>query len=237
MIAAAGAPVVNEPRGYPVVGHLPWYLRDRLGFLLRCDDGSGRPVRLRLGRTAYLLTDATDVEHVLIANFRNYSKTRRLTGRRGRNLLGRGVLTSTGEEHLQRRRMLQPLFSRKRIAAFDTVVATVAAEVAERWEEGAVIDVVAEMTTLTRRVILRTLLGRHSEEPRLEQALHARERYLEYRFRSLSPLPELVPRPVVFGHRPALRQLERIFRSEISTARANEGAHDDLLGQLVAARG
>jgi cytochrome P450 len=46
-----------------------------------------------------------------------------------------------------------------------------------------------------------------------------------------------VPRPVVFAHRRALRQLERIFRSEISTARANEGAHDDLLAQLVAARG
>src|SRR5215208_2550666 len=122
MIAAAGAPVVKEPRGYPIVGHLPAYLHDRLGFLLRCDDGSGRAVRLRLGRTAYLLTDASDVEHVLVGNFRNYSKTPRLTGRRGRNLLGRGVLTSTGAEHLQRRRMLQPLFSRKRIAAFDTVV-------------------------------------------------------------------------------------------------------------------
>ena len=235
--AAAGAPPVNEPHGYPLVGHLPGYFQDRLGFLLRCDDGSGRPVRLRLGRTAYLLTDATDIEHVLIGNFRNYTKTPRLTGRRGRKLLGRGVLTSTGAEHLERRRTLQPLFARKRIAAFDMVVAAVAEEVAARWESGAVIDIVAEMTTLSRRVILRTVLGRHPEEPALEQALHARERYLEYRFRSLSPLPDVVPRPVVFGHRRALRQLERIFRSEITTARANEGAHDDLLAQLVAARG
>src|SRR5215213_5332799 len=187
MIAAAGAPVVNEPRGYPVVGHLPLYLQDRLGFLLGCDDGSGRPVRLRLGRTAYLLTDASDVEHVLITNFRNYAKTPRLTGRRGRKLLGRGMLTSTGAEHLERRRMLQPLFSRKRIAAYDTVVAAVADEVAASWEDGAVIDVVAEMTTLSRRVILRTLLGRHPEEARLEHALHARERYLDHHFRSLSP--------------------------------------------------
>lgn len=226
---------VDAPRGYPVVGHLPAYLRDRLAFLLGCDDGSGTPVRLRLGRTAYLLTDAADVEHVLLRNFRNYTKTPRLVSRRGRKLLGRGLLTSTGAEHLERRRILQPLFSRKRVADFGGVVAEVAEEVAAGWKDGAVVDVVAEMTTLSRRAILRTLLGRRPDEADLEGALRARQDYIEYRFRSFAPWPELVPRPVVHGHRRGLRLIEDALESAIAARRASENGFQDLLARLVAA--
>jgi cytochrome P450 len=237
MIDAHRAPLPTEPPGYPIVGHLPPYLRDRLGFLLSCDDGSGRPVRLRLGRTAYLLTDAADVEHVLLRNFRNYTKTRRLTGSRGRRLLGRGMLTSTGASHLERRRLLQPTFGRRQTGVYGRVVGEVAEEVAAGWTDGAVLDVTAEMATLSRRVILRTLLGRRPDEAELERALAARERYLEYRFRSLFPLPEYVPRPLVLAHRRALGRMEDAFRAAIAERRTREGEPSDLLGHMVAARG
>jgi cytochrome P450 len=236
MIAATGASRPIKPPGYPVVGHLPAYLRDRLGFLLSCDDGSGRPVRLRLAGTAYLLTDAADVEHVLLRNLRNYTKTPRLTGTRGRRLLGGGLLTRFGDEHLERRRMLQPVFSRRRMGDLASVVADVADELTADWQDGAVIDVGAEMTTLSRRVILRTLLGRHPNEAELERALEVRQRYIEYRFGSVFPLPEYVPRPIVVAHRRARLRIVRSLRSAIETRRASDGARADLLGQLVAAR-
>jgi cytochrome P450 len=234
MIAAAGSSHPIDPPAAPLVGHLPSYFRDRLGFLLGCDDGSGRPVRLRLGRTAYLLTDAADVEHVLLRNLRNYTKTPRLTGARGRRLLGRGLLTRVGDEHLERRRMLQPLFSRTRIGHLASIVADVTDELTAGWQDGAVIDVRAEMTTLSRRVILRTLLGRRSDEAGLERALDVRERYIEYRFRSVFPLPEYVPRPIVMAHRRARLRIVRAFRSATETRRASDHEHADLLGQLVA---
>jgi cytochrome P450 len=236
MIAAPGLARLSDPPGYPILGHLPSYFHDRLAFLLRCDDGSGRPVRLRLGGTAYLLTDAADVEHVLLRNLRNYTKTSRLTSARGRRLLGRGLLTRVGDGHLERRRLLQPLFSRKRIGAFASVVADVADELAADWNDGAVIDAVGEMTTLSRRVILRTLLGRRSDEDELEAALDVRQRYIEYRFRSVFPLPEYVPRSIVLAHRRARPRIERAFRSEIAARRASDGESRDLLGHLVAAR-
>jgi cytochrome P450 len=223
----------SAPGGYPIVGHLPPYLHDRLSFLLRCDDGSGRAVRLRLGRVAYLLTDAADVEHVLLRNVRNYTKTPRLTAPRGRRLLGHGLLTSTGAEHLERRRLLQPLFSRRRVGGFGEIVTEVADEIAAGWDDGLLVDVVAEMTTLSRRVIVRALLGRRSDENELERALEERQRYIEYRFRSLFPLPELAPRPVVAGHRRAVRQIDRALRSAIATRRVDKGAFDDLLAHLV----
>jgi cytochrome P450 len=226
----------SDPLAYPVVGHLPPYLRNRLDFLLGCDDGSGRPVRLRLGRTAYLLTDADDIEHVLLRNMRNYTKSPRMTSTRGRRLLGRGMLTSVGDAHLERRRTLQPPFSRKRIGGYADVIAETADELASAWKDGDVVDVVKEMTALTRRVILRTLIGRHPDEPPLEYALAVRQRYIEYRFRSLLPLPEYHPRPIVLSHRRGIARIERVLRSEIAKRRANVGAGDDLLAHILAAR-
>jgi cytochrome P450 len=107
--------------------------------------------------------------------------------------------------------------------------------VAAGWENGAVVDVVAEMTTLSRRAILRTLLGRRPDEADLERALEARQAYIEYRFRSFAPRPELVPRPVVLAHRRGLRRIKHALGSAIAARRASENGFPDLLGQLVAA--
>ena len=86
--------VPSGPRGYPVVGHLPDFLRDKLGFLSRCAAEYGDVVKLEIGEPTFLLNNTGDIEHVLVRNSSNYEKSPRLTGKRGRRLSGEGLLTT-----------------------------------------------------------------------------------------------------------------------------------------------
>ena len=95
------------PTGLPLVGHLPWFLADKLGFLRSCAARYGDVVKLRIGEPTYLLTNPADIQHVLIDKALSYSKTRRLTSERGKRLSGSGLQTSFGPEHLRQRRLNQ----------------------------------------------------------------------------------------------------------------------------------
>jgi cytochrome P450 len=107
------------------VGHVPGFLRDRLGFLSRCAARYGDVVKLKIGEHVYLLSNAQDIKYVLAANPQNYDKTPRLMSKRGKRLSGEGLLTLSGETHLKQRRMMQSSFHHKSVAVFaDTMVST-----------------------------------------------------------------------------------------------------------------
>jgi hypothetical protein len=77
-----------ELKGYPVVGHVAPFLRDKLGFLERCAADSPGVVRLDIGGTTFLLTEPEDIGHVLLEGHRRYIKTPRVTSPRGRRQFG-----------------------------------------------------------------------------------------------------------------------------------------------------
>src|SRR5436305_2019072 len=102
MSTICSSPLQTAPGGYPLVGHLPAFLRDRLGFLSRCAEMDAAVVRFKLDSDVYLLLDAQDLKHVLEANYPNYDKSQRMTSPRGKELSGSGLLTSSGREHLEK---------------------------------------------------------------------------------------------------------------------------------------
>ena len=54
------------PGAWPLVGHIPHFLADKLGFLTRCGMGQGA-APLRLDRPTWLLRDPADIRHVLLS--------------------------------------------------------------------------------------------------------------------------------------------------------------------------
>ena len=108
----------SGPWGYPLLGHMPDFLRDKLGFLSRCAMQYGDVVKLNIGGPTFLLNNPEDIKHVLVMNPDNYDKSPRLTSPRGKRLSGEGLLTSVGTAHLKQRRMMQPAFYRTSIQAF-----------------------------------------------------------------------------------------------------------------------
>jgi cytochrome P450 len=105
-------------------------------------------VPLRMGPERVLLVDdATQVWELLTTHARRTGKGRGLV--RARLLLGDGLLTSEGDEHLRQRRALQPAFHPPRIANYLTHFAAAARRTADRWSDGGDIDLVAEMSAVT----------------------------------------------------------------------------------------
>lgn len=226
------------PRGWPLLGHAPAFLSDKLGFLARCASVYGPVTALNLGEPTYLLNDADDIRHVLATNAANYDKTTRLTSRKGRWLSGAGLLTSSGAQHLRQRKMMQPCFHARSIAVFADGVAAAIAERATAWTPGRELDIADEMMALAQQSVLRSLFGAdvHDQGAGLAAAIAVRRRFMDYVFFSHLPFAELLPVPIRFAYRRAMARIDRFIYAAIARRRADAAPPGDLLAMLVQAR-
>lgn len=78
---------------------------------------------------------------------------------RARILLGEGLLTSEGEEHLAQRRTLQPAFHRQRMEEYLPVMNENTIAQISSWQDGAHVDMSAEMMRLTLNIALWSFFG------------------------------------------------------------------------------
>jgi len=109
------------------------------------------------GEHVYLLSDPDLVNDVFLTHARDVMKGRGLQAAKA--LLGNGLLTSEGEFHLRQRRLAQPAFHRQRIAAYADQMVSEAMRHQASWEDGAQVEMVDEMTSMTFAIVGRTLFG------------------------------------------------------------------------------
>jgi cytochrome P450 len=206
------------PSAWPLVGHLPAFLHDKLGFLTRCAEQYGDIVPLHIGEPTYLLNDAADIQHVLIDNSANYSKTWRLTSLRGKRFSGNGLHTSFGAEHLRQRRMLQPVFSRSASEElfFEVMLDRIRRRM-EAWtmQPGGEVDLAAETESLALSIILGSIFGPDFADETLATAVTIRRTYIEYFYESLLPFPEYLPFPIVQRYKRAQELIDDVIRQEM----------------------
>lgn len=77
----------------------------------------------------------------------------------GMYLFGRRLVTSTGNQWKRQRQVLQPAFHREVLASIGALVTRATEKILAGWRVGQAIDVAAEMTRLTLRILGRTLFG------------------------------------------------------------------------------
>jgi len=228
---------VRRPRALPLVGHVPQFLHDKLGFLQRCAEGTGGVVPLRIVGPTYLLLEPADIEHVLISGHRRYAKTPRLTSPRGRRLLGDTVLTGVAQEHLERRRTVQPAFGKLTSEGLARVVTPTVDEWLEGLRSGDEIDAAAAFDRVARRIVLSAIFGLGAREvDELDADVAARQAWTDYLVRSVMPYPDRVPRPLTLRHARALRRIDSAIRQATRTRRSRAGGRDDLLSLFAEAR-
>lgn len=138
--------------------------KDSLDRLIEC--AAEHPDVFRVyapGRRAdtWVVNNPADIKRILVSNHRNYTKGVGLD--RVAILLGKGIMTSEGETWRRQRRMIQPMFHRRVIERYATLIDDLVDARLERWSgfaaRGEPIDVTDEMSQLTLDVILHAIFG------------------------------------------------------------------------------
>ena len=121
----------------------------------------------------YIFSLPEQAEHVLAANQDNYVKP--FTYRPLRMMLGNGLLTAEGTTWRRHRRIIQPVFSTRNIAAFAPHMDAGAQRALRRWNGSPAVEVASEMSALTLDVVGRVLFGADlaAQAPSLGRALAA----------------------------------------------------------------
>lgn len=194
--------------------------------------------RIPLGRISiYLLSHPDHARDVLVTHQRNFKKGRALE--QARLLLGNGLLTSEGDEHMRQRRLMQPAFHRQRIAAYGETMVRFAQRRAASWHDGTTLDIHAEMMSLTMAIVGKTLFDAdvESESRELGDALTAS--FAAFRAMFFFPFGEWlekIPLPMTRRFVAGRKRLEDTIYRIISERRASGEDTGDLLSMLLAAR-
>ncbi|HEV2129467.1 MAG TPA: cytochrome P450 [Longimicrobiaceae bacterium] len=213
------------------------FRRDPLTFVTETARRYGDVASWKFGpRDMYLLSHPDYVKEVLVTRHRNFIKSYAL--QRSRVLLGQGLLTSEGEFHLRQRRLSQPAFHRERVDAYGQVMSEYAARTAERWRDGATLDITPEMMRLTLAVVGKTLFDADVEGEAEEIGAALTDAMLLFD-RLTVPFNELLDRLPLPGtrrfYRARARLDETIYRIIEERRRSGED-RGDLLSMLLLAQ-
>jgi cytochrome P450 len=235
-----------RPRANPLLGSALDLRRSQIRTYERVMREQGDVVRLVVGPPGlrfhlYCVFHPDGVKAVLAGSREGYSKGNRFY-KQIAEAFGSGLLTSEGELWQRQRRLIQPLFTRRRIAAYSELMVQEADAVVERWEgatrDGGVVDANAEMVRLTLRVVGRAIFGDDVERAGavLDSAFPVLNRHT-FR-RAMSPLAPPASWPTRDNRRAAqARGALYGIVDELIAGREQAGADgDDLLSLLLRAR-
>jgi cytochrome P450 len=221
----------------PAWANFARYLRDPLGMMesLRADHGPVAYVRFPGNHSFFFVTDGALIRRVLVDDQAVFVKGRAL--RAARRLLGDGLLTSEGDEHLGRRRCIQPVFGSTLIDAYAASMVSAAESTAARWADGGRMDANEEMMRLALDIVGRTIFDAdvESEAPEIRAVLEAGMRVFH---RFLLPGADLLwrlPLPATRRFDAAKRDVDGMIRRMIAD-RASGLPGPGLLDHLLALR-
>jgi len=232
--------------GSPALGLLKDLRGDVLGTLERARRECGDVVRLEAGpprmrAVTYAFFHPDAVRHAMATEADRYRKDNRFYVEL-RWSLGDGLLNSQDARWKRQRRFIQPLFTRKRIAGYAAAMGEEAEALAPRWRAaiaaGEPIDLHAEMSRVTLRIVGRLLFGADVERavPVVAYAFPVLGEFSRSRAYSPVRLPRSWPLPSHRRARRAQAAIHAVCDELIAARRADGGDGDDLMSLLVGAR-
>lgn len=228
------------PDGRHLMGALSSFKRDSLRLITELQQRYGGIARVRMG--PYLVHQVTGpefVKHILQDNPDNYRRGRFY---QGFNLfMGRGMLTTDGDQWRMRRQVSQPFLQRGWLHQASPVITDSVAELLARWagpaERGESVELVDDMMWLAMGVLSRMLFGVDLRD-RAAELLPAVRFSLKAMILT-GELVQMLPRWVPTRYQRDLKRyqgvLNRVMDDIIAVHRAGRGDPDDLVSALLAA--
>ncbi|KUN74996.1 cytochrome P450 [Streptomyces griseoruber] len=224
-------------------------IRNIPGYMSRLRDKHGPVVRIPMGKDeVFLLSDFDVVQDVIVASSRRFDKDTKKTGPGpddwsanletilGRNVLGKGLVTSVGTYHRRQRRLIQPVFHRKRIAGYGSSFAAIAEEASEKFTDGEKFNFHESMYELALGMVTRTLFDVSLESEAAESIRTAFPREGGPLRWELSPFGKILLRLPLSANRQlkrGLRNIDDIVYAMIEERRQGSGDGADLLSVLL----
>ena len=233
--AAHRLPAISR---WPLVGNLPEFRRDRVALFQRVRRECGDLGAFHLGPRPLVVVSSPELAHaVLVGQADAFEKGPTLT-RLARPVIGAGLLSLPTAAHRARRRLVQPAFVAREVAAHLSSMASDASAALDRWPDGARIDLADEMMRLTLRLIGRALFSVDLADaaPELRHALEVLQRWVSGLLERLVPLPLWLPTPDNLRARRAIARLDAMIFGMVKERRAHATPHRDLLSLLVSSR-
>ncbi len=224
------------PGGWPIVGHTFALLRRPLEFLASLPV-QGDLVEIRLGPQRLFVVCCPELTHQVLRDGRTYDKGGPFYGQL-RMLAGDGLVTCVYGSHRRQRQLLQPGFTRARLALYATEMSRQLDAALATWRDGQVIDVLSAMNELTTKVTARALFTTPLSPQQSTEFLHTLSALVEGIFlRMIMPAwLRRVPLPVNRRFERALSTTDDLTYEIINAYRRSGVDHGDLLSMMLAAR-
>jgi cytochrome P450 len=230
------SPIPQLP-GLPLLGNLLEF-RDRRLTLLRRAADLGDICLVSLAGMRVVLVSSAELAHAVLVQQPNVFVKGMISLDLFPTILGRGLLTSTGEEHRRHRKLLTPVFSPRRFAGYLPLIGDEIEQATSGWRTGDTIDLAAEMVRLNLSITLRTIFGseRRSDVRVVVGALSTALAALERSITGLVRVPFSWPTPNNLKRTRAVERLDRVVARIIADRRANPRDDGSLLQLLLQAR-
>ncbi len=234
---------VRRISGLPLLGNLPSYRHNKVGFLSRLRDREGDVCAFRLGKhELILITHPDDIHWVEAKNAKNYVKATNL-----RELVGDGILMSEGEKWRKQRRLIQPTFHQgtilKMVDAMNRRISLHIDAVSSAWNQSpdGAVELGIGFKKLAFEIVGEALFGSELGDrfAGLRSSMEYINLFLTRRFGQLLPIPVAFPIPSHLKFHRAKRAIdeaiEEIIRNKKSAVEAGH-TPDDLITKIMTAR-
>jgi cytochrome P450 len=225
------------PRALPLLGHALHLLRDPFTFLTTAR-GLGDIVEIRIGpRPAYLVNNPDLIRRVLVADAKKFNKG--VQFEKMRPILGNGLVTAEGHEHLTHRRLVQPAFHHSRIAGYATIMRELSLEMTAAWHDGEAIALDKELGQLALKIVGKALFSTELGSEAVDEVLRSMPAFLNgVTKRALAPTQLLEKLPTAENRRfnDANHRLRAVVDRMIAQYREAGIDHGDMVSMLLLAR-
>lgn len=238
---ASPALIAPGPRGRLLIGNLHDFIDDFLVTMQRDFINHGDIVRYQIGsRIVHVVSNPDYAQYVLVDHQRDFPK---VGGNGGLQIIaGNGLISNPSPESwLIQRRMMQPMFHRKRLAAMGEKIDGAGARMIQRWQalpDAAPIDMDHEMLQVTLDIIMQTMFSADmlGEVGKLAPAVTAAVDYANYRIFNPFSLPLPMPTRRNRAYMQARKVLDSMIFGLIKQRRAATEPVGDLLDMLLEAQ-
>jgi cytochrome P450 len=230
-------PIPPGPRPLPLLGHIPWLVRNPLLFITHLGRTYGDMCTFRIGPKQFYLVNHPDlIKQVMLSQtFVRTPLTRRLLA----SFLGEGLFSQEGDTHRRQRRLMQPAFHRERMAAYGQIVLDATYQMLDQWRPDETRDLVADMMRLTFTIVSRALFSTDTsaETQAVGQSFKQVQISLDRQYELYAAMPGWVPLIQDRSMRAAVATLQRVTRQIVQhRRRAGRGDRGDLLSMLLLAQ-